>query len=390
MFSETEIQNITANVETEIVDELVENFLQRKKDSLLLSDSFQRLGMSEKAHRVCECGTWLQWRVHLDKLNDPRCQRLTGANFCGHVLCPCCAWRRSRKLKNQLVAIVNHLDGFRYLSLTLTVRNVRSDELLQTVDNLISTSWHKLVNSKRFKKSVAGYFRAIEITHDTNLIITSFMYKRKQKFYKRCGLNIGDANPTYDTYHPHIHVLLAVEPSYFDKDGDIYIHQQEWREMWAKALGADYDPYVDIRVVYNKNSGNKRRKREVNNAAAILEVGKYITKSNDYIIRGANNRTVDEVRTDSAVKAISTSLAGRRSFSYGGVFKKAKKELQLDDGDLLHTETEYEKIISNYITYECSWVGRKKGSNSGGYKINSEYKSDEEGSENYGGDNVDD
>jgi plasmid rolling circle replication initiator protein Rep len=45
---------------------------------------------------------------------------------------------------------------------------------------------------------------------------------------------------------------LAVEPSYFDKDCDLYINQKEWRELWQQALGVTYEPYVDVRVIYDE------------------------------------------------------------------------------------------------------------------------------------------
>ena len=326
MFTSAEIKNITINVESDIIDELIDEFLNRKKESLLLSDSFGRLGMNDKAHRVHECGSWLQYKAHLDKLNDPRCQRLTGANFCGLIMCPCCAWRRSRKLKNQLVAIMEHLSEYRFLFLTLTCKNVYTHELNATVDNLISSAWHRLTNYRGFQKAVNGYFRTIEITHDVDNVISKSMYKSKRKYYNRHGLKVGDKNPAYDTYHPHAHILLAVEPSYFDKDNDSYINQREWRRMWSRALGVLYDPYVDVRAVYDKQGGKKHNRRELTPVSAILEAGKYIAKSNDYIIRGADKK-VDEARTDEAVKAIYSCLAGRKTISFGGVFRQAKKQL---------------------------------------------------------------
>jgi hypothetical protein len=133
------------------------------------------------------------------------------------------------------------------------------------------------------------------------------------------------------------------------------------------------------------------RERKLTAVAAVTSASAIAdpAKSNDYIIRGAD-KSVDEVRTDSAVKAISTSLAGRRTVSYGGVFRQAKKDLQLnDDENLVHTEIDANHITSNYISYECSWVGRCKGS-SGGYKINSEYNSSEERGDFCEGEDVDD
>ena len=380
-FTDEEFQAIAANAESLVEDELTEQFLQRKKESLLLSDSLKRLDINPLSMRVHECGSWLQYRLYPDNLNDPRCQRLTGANFCGHVLCPCCAWRNSRKHKNQLVAIINHLNNYRYLFLTLTVRNVYADELNSTVDMLLNAAWHRLINRKKIKNSFKGYFRSLEITHDIEPIITQAMYKCKKNYYDRIGLKAGDTNPTYNTYHPHIHALLAVAPSYFDKYNKDYLNQKIIRDIWAKSLKADYDPYVDIRAVYDDSTTNKRRKSDIDVTAAILEVGKYISKSNDYIIRNAD-KSINETQTDETIKALCSCLANRRKYSYGGIMQQAKKDLKLNnDNDLVHTETHKNNCSSDYIQYSCSWIGKQKTNS--GYVINTEYISDYDETEKY-------
>jgi plasmid rolling circle replication initiator protein Rep len=375
MLSDSDIINIGMNGADLIKDELGENFHQKKFNSLLLADSYYRLEKFNKAKRVRGCGAYMEYRLDPNRLNEQGYQRLYKAYLCGDILCPICQWRRARKISNQLAATMAHISesGSRFIFLTLTIQNVTDAELQPATNNLLREAWKKFISRKDFKNSIQGYYRTFEITHDTEEIITPKMYQRKREYYNRHGLKVGNANPAYDTYHPHIHSIIAVKPSYFNKNRDEYINQKEWRMMWAQALGVDYDPFVDVRVVYDKNKENGSRKK-ISNISAILESAKYTTKSNDYIVRGANGE-IDEEKTDIAVYAISSSLARRRLISYGGVFKQAHRELHLDKiegGDLLHTQIDETKGLDDFITFKCIWSGKN------GYSVAPVMNEDEE------------
>jgi len=102
-------------------------------------------------------------------------------------------------------------------------------------------------------------------------------------------------------------------------------------------------------------------KHNKSNTAAILEAAKYAVKSNDFLVL-KNENELDEEKTDEVVYAISSSLANRRLISYGGVFRKAHKALNLDsvnDGDLLHTDTHEKLGLVDFIDYVCIWKGRQ-------------------------------
>ena len=381
-FSEMELANICKNSAGHIRDELLENFQQKKWDSLLIADSYSRFADSlyetvsphvyqkikRKAERVRGCGAYLQFRVDTKNLDAGGHQRLYRAYFCGDKLCPICQSRRARKIRNQLTAILDSIGGgYRFIFLTLTVKNVGAEGLYPAVDKMLREAWHGLINNRRFKKSVQGYYRTFEITHDVEPLITEKMYCQKKGHYDRHGLKTGDDNPSYDTYHPHNHVLIAVKPSYFDKGSDEYIGQAEWREMWQRALNSNYDPYVYVQAVYDKTYGEKGGKDRISNISAVLEAAKYTTKSNDCIMRGTDNK-VNEENTDRAVYAISASLKHRRLISYGGVFREAHKALNfdsVDDGDLLHTEVgaDAEMGSDGMVAFDCVWKG------SGGYEV---------------------
>lgn len=245
-----------------------------------------------KAERIRGCATSLTFRVSSEGM------RLVNAWFCRVRLCPTCTWRKSLKVGAQMHKIMAQIatDGFklRYVMLTLTMRNVDGDQLVGALDHL-NDSFKRLYQRKRVSSIMKGWYKGIEITH----------------------------NLEADTYHPHIHAILAVSPSYFGKE---YIKQDEWTSLWKEALRADYTPIVDIRTVKG------------NTAAAVAEAAKYTMKPSDYIIPDDWDLTVDTVRLLDAV------FNNRRFIAYGGIFKEIARQLELkdveDDDDLVHIDGE--------------------------------------------------
>ena len=196
--------------------------------------------------------------------------------------------------------LLNSMDGkYAYIFLTLTVKNCEGDKLSETIDQMME-GWHRLTSQKAFKQAVKGWFRALEITH-----------------------NVDRKSSAYDTFHPHFHVLLAVNKSYF-KDKE-YITQVKWTELWKKAIRTNYTPVVDVRKVKGENG------------AAVAEVAKYTVKDKEYIIPEEWDLTVETVRI------LDAALDGRRLVAYGGAMKEWHKKLNLDDevdGDLVNVGEE--------------------------------------------------
>ena len=247
----------------------------------------------DKAARLRSCCEFVVFRV-----NQAGERKLDAANFCRVRLCPLCTWRRSMKAQAQMMQIAQYLTQgqkqYSYIFLTLTMKNVKSDKLSAAIDHLMK-SWDRLTHRKRVKDAVHGYYRAMEVTH----------------------------NVTENTYHPHFHVLMAVDKSYYKHNK--YMTQAEWAEYWKRALKADYTPIVDVRQVKG------------NDGAAIAEIAKYPTKIEQYII------PLDWELTIETVKVLDTVLAQRRFIAYGGVIADAHRRLHLDDtedGDLVHIEQE--------------------------------------------------
>jgi len=346
-----------------------------KKNSTLLSESFRRIGKEKRANRVSECGDFLQFVV----CPNGHEKFLRKANFCGVRLCPMCGWRRSLKAYHQVNKVAHEANKkikMRWLFLTLTCKNVEGYELPNQFDEL-SKSWKRLTELKAFKGSILGFFRATEVTRDKNFFITEERYKDAKKYYDGMFLKSGNENPNYNTYHPHFHVLLAVQPSYFS--GKKYIKIADWVKMWRKSMRLDYDPIVHIEVVKSKRDKKMEEKIlnekgmtvEIENlpGESIAEIAKYATKADDFIL--PNNK----IETDEAVQILDASLRGRKLFAYGGVLKDVYDylrkngtvtDVEAEDTDLIHTEEKEEKNCkcshceSNFLEVIYRWLPERK------------------------------
>jgi plasmid rolling circle replication initiator protein Rep len=293
-----------------------------KSKGMLLADSYLRLKMFKKYDAVRYCGSMLKFM----SCPQGHGKRLRWANFCKVRLCPMCSWRKSLLQARQLrqvahVTAASH--KCRWIFLTLTVKNVDGDSLSDEISHL-TQSWKRLFERKQFKKTVLGFFRALEVTH----------------------------NPDTGEYHPHFHALLCVTPSYFTRD---YIKQSDWVDLWQQAARLDYKPMVNVQSVKGRRdpAAEERILREKGihievdgiedheflPGKAVAEVAKYTVKAGDFIFPG------DERRTDDVVLTLDKALKQRKLYAYGGVMKDAWEYLEkqdkvtdVEDADLVHID----------------------------------------------------
>lgn len=263
------------------------------------------------AERLRSCATRLVYGVD----GNGR-KRLRAANFCRVRLCPICQWRKSLKLYGQMMRVMRYLEpeGYRYIFLTLTIKNVKLDRLTAALKR-ISTAFNRLSKYDDFKAAACGWYRGTEITH-----------------------NLDTDSPDYDTYHPHIHAVIAVKPSYFTSR--YYISQANWGLLWQRALGVDYVPRVDVRRVKG------------NTAKAVCEATKYAAKSRDYIILDDWDLTVE------TVKGLDAALHNRRLIGFGGVLLQARRALEQDDverGDLIKTDNNDDDTAQDQYYLSYGW-----------------------------------
>lgn len=219
-----------------------------------------------------------------------------------------CAWRRSLKIFGQVSKVMDKVEknyNYKYIFLTLTVKNCYGEDLKDTLD-LMTKSFNKLSERKAFKQAIKGYFRSLEIT-----------YNKKD-----------------NTYHPHFHLVLAVDNNYFT-NSRVYLSQEKWTNLWKESLKVDYTPVVDVRRVKSKNKDFGK---------VIAETAKYTVKADDYLIKDEDGK-IDEKLTDSVVETLDKALHRKRLVSFGFIFKEIHKMLKLDDaeeGRLENTDNEDE------------------------------------------------
>lgn len=260
-----------------------------------------------------------------------------------------CSWRRSLKIFGQVSKVMDHVEenyNYRYIFLTLTVKNCYAEDLRDTLD-LMTKAFNGMTRRKAFKQAIKGYFRSLEITYNKEMFITDKMYYSK-KYYRDNGFKIGDKNPNYNTYHPHFHMILAVNDSYFT-DSRYYLSQKDWTNLWKDCLKIDYTPIVDV-----------RRIREDNNKGfgkAVAETAKYTVKAEDFLIRDEKGN-IQENLTDEVVETLDYALHRKRLTSFGFIFKEIHKKLNLDnaeDGDLTNTDNEELREDLTNIILRYQW-----------------------------------
>lgn len=360
----------------ELEYDLTGKFSTLKHKTELLSYSFRRLGQEKRSKRVYFCAREMAFGSDYDETVDCSVSDSAGfgdfdlqeAHFCRERLCPMCQSRRAKKAFNQIATITQTLEqqGMRFLFLTLTIPNCSGSDLRLTIMRM-QKAFHRFVNYKRFTSAVKGFFRSLEVTRNN---------------YKECK---GKPNPFYGTFHPHFHILLAVDADYFTSgkyldnktyyllDTDLDAHKdkvhfrrkrtgnfervsndvvykddeskkkewyivdekrgQEWLKLWRRAYRDDTITQVDVRVVKDRDSQEESKEMKLSRACA--EIAKYTMKSKDYIFPN------DDDLTDEVVATLQSALKGVRLIALGGVMKELAQRLELDDvedGDLIHIE----------------------------------------------------
>jgi plasmid rolling circle replication initiator protein Rep len=223
--------------------------------------------LNKQAKRLKECSSLL-----LYSLKEDNSIKLKRASFCKVRSCPVCAWRRSKMWQRRMFEALPALSDFRWLLLTLTVKNCDVANLNNTI-KAMQKAWSKLRKRKMFAGAVVGYVKSLEVTRSAT----------------------GQA-------HPHFHIMLLVKPSYFKHN---YITKQNWALEWQDCMKLDYEPVCDVRAITdNKGKGI---------GGAVLEVLKYETKS------------ADLVKHPDFLQQLALQLKGTRAIELGGLVKDKLK-----------------------------------------------------------------
>ena len=269
---------------------------EKKIDNVDYSDILEILKI-KKAYNVKQCGNVLEFKPSNDGY-----LKLYKTWFCKSKLCPICNWRRAMKNSYQaqkvIEEVVKEKPKARWLFLTLSTKNAIDGETLEQSLKQLTKAFDRLSRYKKVKQNLIGFMRSTEVT----------------------------VNKNDGSYNQHMHVLLCVESAYFRKKEN-YITQEEWVDLWQKALQVDYKPVANIKAIKPNKKGDKDIQ------AAIKETSKYSVKSSDYL-------TGNQEKDAEIVQDLEQGLHRKRMLSYGGLLKQKHKILNLDDaedGNLIKT-----------------------------------------------------
>lgn len=269
---------------------------------------------ASKYERAHSCGDQLVFAMGGKSENAT----LALAFRCGLPLCPCCEASRSHKRLLELSDALAYLQSQRaaagkaplvVLMLTETLPNCTGAQLSAYID-LLFDAHNRLMHYKSVSDVVLGTARSFEITHKRD-----------------------------DDYHPHLHTLLLVEPSYFNNKTASrgYLSQAEWANLHYKAVKASckrcgvawsdiQQPEgqtfaVHIERAYKRGSNPGASLRSAFTSAG-LEATKYVCKP-DEIIRYSPDGSVLMDWSCEAVETIGAAIKGRRRYTSSGLWREA-------------------------------------------------------------------
>lgn len=266
----------------------------RKVLSREMAELYAGTGLGYMQHRgaiMAGCGDHMLIRRYdtADSLTE-----IVYTRFCGVRLCPICAHRRSLKAFWQLSRILDSCDtarrsergsGYAYILVTLTIQNVPPEALSDAIQRYID-GCTRLFHTRQWQAAIKGVWRSLEITY----------------------------NSETDTFHPHVHLFCAVNPSYFtDKT---YISHAELLRLWKRSARCPYDPTVNIKRIRPGAEGGSK-----------AEVTKYVSKSSNVLLG------LPRIKAQQLLIYLEDALANRKQWITYGVFRDAARALHLSDED---------------------------------------------------------
>lgn len=254
---------------------------QNQRVASLFAEIFFDIKMSENTlKRIGSCADFMEFLRGFEIFENEKKEKkvMTQALFCENRFCPICGKNKARKDAVKLGAIMDCLKkefSQAFLFLTLTVPNCKADELSRTITEM-NKAFQRLVKRYAFKRLSNGFMRKLEVT-----------FNRKR-----------------DDFHPHFHVLISVDRSYF-KNPKQYLNHFDWLKLWQEAMRDSSIKMVNV----------KKAKDDV-----VLEMSKYMAKDSDFAFSAE------------VLKAFYENLKGRQLITFSGLFAEMNKAF--DEGEL--------------------------------------------------------
>lgn len=193
-----------------------------------------------------------------------------------------CSWIKAKKTAFEILELLEYarvLKKKEFIFMTLTAKNVKAKDLKSEITDF-NKSFKRLFETKNFEKINCGFIKKIEVTY----------------------------NEERDDFHPHLHIIVAVNSSYF-KSRD-YISKKKLLEMWRKAKRDESITQVDVRKIH------------MNSIKEVLEIATYSTKQNQLY----SSKEIFDI--------LYSSLYRRQLLTFNKLFKELRKLQNLKELDL--------------------------------------------------------
>lgn len=290
----------------------------------------------QKSRRM-GCGRWAKMAHNVERSQA----EIIDTRLCGLRTCPICAKITANRNERRITKTLQDAEakkvsrdgaGYKLLGVTYTVPNCTGDKLRAELQNIGRAVRSILAHSgdkgrNRVTAITKGYVYSLEVTRNNET-----------------GL-----------YHPHVHIVLAVNASY--GKGKEYLKKAEWAEIWAKyshretAASAQY-----VRVVKK-----------------IHQAVKYVTKMTHDNLTGEDTESEDAAAVaDNATWTgnreydadtlywIETACKGLQMTGTGGVLKTklsdVAQEVTQEDVDALEDEGKHIYMLQDWERIKSAYA----------------------------------
>lgn len=264
-----------------------------KTDTLKLYEMLKNSEVANATARTLDvvksCGDVVKYAIAYEgDMKSVKHKKLLYTETCGNRWCLRCMQRKALSDALEIYTLANYLyteKNYRFLFITLTAPNCSGDDLRDTISQF-NKGIDRLFKREPYRSDFKAWITKVETTYNV---------KRKD-------------------YHPHLHVLVAVDKRYL-KDSDRFVSNDRLRKDWRDVFGDDTITQVDIK----KASGDTKRKR----MKSVLELAKYTAKPSHYL------------RGQKVFDTFFDAMKNRQALRFCGEFSELHKMYDLDCYGLL-------------------------------------------------------
>ena len=264
-----------------------------KTDTLKLYEMLKNSEVANATARTLDvvksCGDVVKYAIAYEgDMKSVRHKKLLYTETCGNRWCLRCMQRKALSDALEIYTLANYLyteKNYRFLFITLTAPNCSGDDLRDTISQF-NKGIDRLFKREPYRSDFKAWITKVETTYNV---------KRKD-------------------YHPHLHVLVAVDKRYL-KDSDRFVSNDRLRKDWREVFGDDTITQVDIKQA----SGRTKKKR----MKSVLELAKYTAKPSHYL------------RDQKVFDTFFDAMKNRQALRFCGEFSELHKMYDLDCYGLL-------------------------------------------------------